>query len=88
MSNVGEPWTLDRERLTEALARWEAHEPSELERNSLNEFLMSLTQDPFGMGHEDDERGIWLGRPNPFTLVVYVIDRDNHQVAVADVNHL
>jgi hypothetical protein len=66
----------------------ERHDPSDEERDSLHEFLMSLTQSPYTVGKEDGESGVWLGRPDVFTLVTYVIDPPNRMVFLADINHI
>jgi len=81
-------WTLDPETLGDVLARWERHDPSDEERDSLHEFLMSLTENPFVVGKEDGESGVWLGRPDVFTLVIYAIDAPSRTVFLADVNHI
>lgn len=49
---------------------------------------MSLTKNPYTVGKEDGESGVWLGRPDVFTLVTYVIDPPNRMVFLADINHI
>jgi hypothetical protein len=50
-------WTLDPERLQEALARWHGLNPDARSVRHVEEFLMDLVDDPFECGQEDDDTG-------------------------------
>jgi len=82
-------WTLDRERLSEALRRWYSLSPDATSIDHVNHFLMDLVVDPLGCGEEDDDSGNFTGvagsqaRP---VIIVYVPDRASRRVFVADIN--
>lgn len=50
-------------------------------------FLMDLVVDPLRVGKEDDSRGVWTGWAGPFVLVIYVPNREERMVYVADINY-
>jgi hypothetical protein len=79
-------WSLDRERLREALADWRAQDPDLVSRRFVNEFLMDLVRDPLDCGGiEDDETGIFsaeLGAEGNI-VVVYVPDVITRRISVA-----
>ena len=82
-------WTLDRERLADALVRWYALEPDPASIAHVEEFLMDLVIDPFGCGLEDARTGNFAGRAGSDArpiVIVYVPDRDLRRVFVADIN--
>ncbi len=82
-------WTLDRERLSDALARWHALGPDPISSAHVDEFLMDLVVDPFECGVEDGETGNFTGRAGSdarLIIIVYVPDRDLRRVFVADIN--
>ncbi|MGH2595883.1 MAG: hypothetical protein ACRDH7_07960 [Actinomycetota bacterium] len=82
-------WTLDRERLADALARWYALEPDTVSIAHVDEFLMDLVIEPFECGVEDGETGNFTGRAGSDAraiVIVYVPDRDLRRVFVADIN--
>ena len=82
-------WTLDPERLAEALERWHGLRPDAASVDHVNNFLMDLVIDPFECGEEDGHTGNFTGlagsdaRP---IIIVYVPDRDSRRVFVADIN--
>ena len=81
--------TLDRQRLSDALARWYALGPDAASIAHIEEFLMDLVVDPFECGLEDRETGNFTGRAGSDArpvVVVYVPDRDLRRVFVADIN--
>jgi hypothetical protein len=82
-------WTLDPERLQEALARWHGLNPDARSVRHVEEFLMDLVDDPFECGQEDDDTGNFTGRAGSDfrpIVVVYVPDRKLQRVFVADIN--
>ena len=81
-------WTLDRERLSEALQRWYSLRPDAASIDHVNHFLMDLVIDPFDCGQEDGDTGNFTGlagsEPRPI-IIVYVPDRVSRRVFVADI---
>lgn len=82
-------WTLDRERLSEALQRWYSLRPDAASIAHVNDFLMDLVVDPFGCGAEDGDAGNFTGvagsQARPI-IIVYVPDRISRRVFVADIS--
>lgn len=88
MSNASN-WTLDAERLAEALKRWRGLGPDAASADHVNNFLMDLVIDPFECGEEDGDTGNFTGLAGSVVrpiIIVYVPDRDSRRVFVADIN--
>ncbi|MGZ5306725.1 MAG: hypothetical protein ACXWEG_08325 [Actinomycetota bacterium] len=82
-------WTLDAERLAEALERWRSLRPDAASVDRVNNFLMDLVIDPFECGEEDGDTGNFTGLAGSLTrqiIIVYVPDRASRRVFVADIN--
>ena len=60
-SSGSEIWSLDPERLDDALRRWRNEHPGRAGRRHLEEFLMDVVEDPFGCGEEDGDTGNFTG---------------------------
>ena len=56
----GSSWRYSRPRLTEALDRWKASDPTPEMQDAVDEALIDLIQDPAGWGRQDpDQPGIY-----------------------------
>ena len=80
-------WDYTRERLGEALRRFVGYNPSEHDRELVNEALMELIKKPLAWGNEDpNSLGVYWGRVDGTDYgILYVPNVETKRVAVADI---
>ena len=86
VSNVVE-WEYDKERLSEALARWKGIKPPATHQDLVDNSLMDLLRDPLAWGKEDGDTGVFTGWAGTVILIVYVPNPDSARVTVVDINY-
>lgn len=71
MSYVG-PWKVDPDSLRAAIEEWVAkHEPTEFERDQVDDWVRRAEEGPWFVGTEDkDRKGLYYGVPADTNVVI------------------
>jgi len=83
----GNSWSYDEARLNDALDLWERdYNPTDVDREQVNDWLVRALEDPVLMGKKDDDKGIFYARVRQTNLAIaYVPNRDEMKIYVASI---
>jgi hypothetical protein len=80
-------WSLDKDRLADALERFHRHAPDVFTKHRVHDWLMDVVQDPYRKGTEDPQSpGTWFGRVLGTDIgILYTIDPATGIVYISDI---